>query len=178
MRHCWRKPSTARWVAVAPFSAHPGKVYPLERMREVVMRLADDKSMHIFLMGGGEQERNVLDSWAKEHDNVTSVAGIPHTFADELALLARCDVMVSMDSANMHLASLVNLPTVSVWGATHPDCGFMGHHQQLNHAVQLDLECRPCSVFGERPCRHSDYRCLTGITPEQILNKVTEIITQ
>ena len=43
----------------------------------------------------------------------------------ELNLMSHLDVMLSMDSANMHLASLVNIPVVSVWGATHPYAGFM-----------------------------------------------------
>lgn len=172
------KPAAARWLAMAPFSAHSGKVYPLEQMRQVVDLLADDSNTHIFLMGGGPDESAILRQWAEGHDNVTSVADIDHTFADELALLARCDAMVSMDSANMHLASLVRLPVVSIWGATHPDCGFMGYGQSLDNAIQLDLPCRPCSVFGEKKCRHNDYRCLTRIPPHQIAAKVNDLTTK
>ncbi|MBR6284723.1 MAG: glycosyltransferase family 9 protein [Muribaculaceae bacterium] len=170
------KPTGCRWIAIAPFAAHQGKAYPLQLMQQVVDTLAADVSQHIFLMGGGKQEEAAMAPWAQAHHNVTSVAQIPHTFADELALLARCDVMVSMDSANMHLASLVRLPVVSVWGATHPACGFMGYHQSESNAVQLELDCRPCSVFGNKPCRHGDYHCLTGITPSMIVDKVNTII--
>ena len=169
------KPDGHRWIAVAPFAAHEGKVYPPEHMRQVVDQLAADEPTHIFLLGGGGDERDTLATWAEAHDNVTSVAGIDHTFADELALLTRCDAMVSMDSANMHLASLVALPVVSVWGATHPHCGFMGYRQSTDNAVQLTLDCRPCSVFGNKPCRLGDRRCMTGITPEMIVNKVNQL---
>lgn len=75
----------------------------------------------------------------------------------------------------MHLASLAATPVVSVWGATHPYAGFMGWHQSIDNAVQLDLPCRPCSTFGNKPCRYGDYRCLTGITPEMIVEKVEKI---
>ena len=169
------KPDGHRWIALAPFAAHEGKVYPLEQMLQVVRQLADDPQTHIFLLGGGDSEKEILASWAKDHDNVTSVAAIDHTFADELALVARCDAMVSMDSANMHLASLVDVPVVSVWGATHPDCGFMGYRQSVDNAVQLPLDCRPCSVFGNKPCRLGDRRCLMGITPEMIVDKVNQL---
>ena len=170
------KPDATHWIAVAPFSAHQGKVYPLEKMRQVVDTLAADNHTHIFLMGGGEQEKIILNHWAATHTNVTNVAAIRHTFADELALLARCDLMVSMDSANMHLASLVGLRTLSVWGATHPHSGFMGYGQCDDDAVQLPLDCRPCSVFGNKPCRHGDYPCLNGITPNTIVDKVNAIL--
>ncbi|MBQ7691515.1 MAG: glycosyltransferase family 9 protein [Muribaculaceae bacterium] len=170
------KPVDTRWIAVAPFSAHEGKVYPLDKMRQVVAALAARDHTHVFLMGGGEHEKTVLDGWAGDHHNVTNVAAVDHTFADELALLARCDLMVSMDSANMHLASLVGLRTLSVWGATHPHCGFMGYRQRDTDAVQLPLHCRPCSVFGDKPCRSGGYPCLNGITPDMIVDKVNEIL--
>lgn len=70
----------------------------------------------------------------------------------ELNLMSHLDVMLSMDSANMHLASLVNIPVVSIWGATHPYAGFMGWKQLPVNTVQLDLSCRPCSVYGQKPC--------------------------
>ena len=65
-------------------------------------------------------------------------------------------LMISMDSGNMHLASLVNTPVVSIWGATHPYAGFMGWHQSPDNAVQLDMPCRPCSIYGNKPCMRGD----------------------
>lgn len=84
-----------------------------------------------------------------------------------------------MDSANMHLASLCNVPVVSIWGATHPSLGFYGYNQDLNNAVQLDLPCRPCSVYGENPCIFSgdeEYKCLKSINIEDILSRINRII--
>ena len=82
----------------------------------------------------------------------------------------------SMDSANMHLASLVNIPVVSIWGATHPYAGFMGWKQLPINTVQLDLPCRPCSVYGQKPCWRRDYACLKNITPEQVIEKLEAIV--
>ncbi len=165
-----------RWVAVAPFSAHKGKVYPLPLMQQVVQGLTAQQGVKVILMGGGQAEREQLAAIEAKYPNCVSMAGIEHTFADEFAVMAQCDAMVSMDSANMHLASLVRCPVVSVWGATHPWAGFMGWQQSHDNAVQLDLPCRPCSVFGQKPCKHGDYRCLTGITPERILSQVSQVI--
>ena len=171
------KPDGVRWIAIAPFSHHRGKVYPLPLMTKVIDALAAMPNVHLFLMGGGDSERRALDEIAARHSGVaTSIAGIKHGFADEYGLLSRCDVMLTMDSANMHLASLVGLPAVSVWGATHPWCGFMGWNQSEGDAVQLDLPCRPCSVFGQKPCRLGDYRCLTGIDPNAVVQRVTNVM--
>ena len=82
--------------------------------------------------------------------------------------------MVSMDSANMHLSAIARPPTVSVWGATHHYCGFKGWHQQEADMVQVPVACRPCSVFGDKPCYRGDYICLSAIKPDLIYNKMRE----
>lgn len=158
-----------RWIAVAPFSQHKGKEYPLEKVAQVVAKLAANQGVTVLLFGGGEKEKAALAPLAAERDNVVNVAAINHRLKDELRLMSQCDVMLSMDSANMHLASLVGLRVVSIWGATHPYCGFMGYGQSIDDAVQrTDLPCRPCSVFGNKPCRYGDYRCLSELNPDDI----------
>ncbi len=170
------KQAGEHWIAVAPFSQHRGKEYPLPLLEQVVKELSRQPENRIFLMGGGEQEKQALRPLAQKCDRTISMAELKHDFGDEFALLSQCDVMVSMDSANMHLASLVNRPVVSIWGATHPYCGFMGWHQDMSNAVQLELPCRPCSVFGQKPCKLGDYRCLTGINPQDIVTKVNALL--
>ena len=42
--------------------------------------------------------------------------------------------------------------------------------------LQADMECRPCSVFGNKPCRYGDYRCLYAVTPAMIAERVAEMV--
>ncbi len=84
--------------------------------------------------------------------------------------------MVSMDSANSHLASLVGVPVVSIWGATHPYAGFMAWGQSEENAVQVSLPCRPCSIYGNKPCYRGDMACMNRITPEMVIQRVEAIL--
>ena len=88
---------------------------------------------------------------------------------DELAEIAKLDLMISMDSANMHLASMCDVPVLSIWGATHPYAGFMGWGQPLDHAIQVELPCSPCSVFGNKACYRGDWACLQQIEPATVV---------
>ena len=160
------------WVAISPFSAHEGKVYPLELMEQVVGQLSSRGNYQIFLMGGGKDEKIALRKIVRKYSNVISMAEVKHGFLDEYALLSKCDLMVTMDSANMHLASLVGLEAVTIWGATAPECGFLGYGQDASTDIQLDMPCRPCSIYGERDCRYGDYRCLSRIAPEQVVQRI------
>lgn len=158
-------------IGVAPFAQHRGKIYPTEKMERVVALLSE-KGARVLLFGG-KGEKAVLEEWSRKYPAVESVAG-RYSFEEELGLISQLDVMLSMDSANMHFASCKGVRVVSVWGATHPAAGFYGYGQDPEDAVQIDLPCRPCSMFGNKPCRYGDYRCLVGISPEEIVSRIVK----
>ncbi|MEP7145015.1 MAG: glycosyltransferase family 9 protein [Ferruginibacter sp.] len=158
-------------IGVAPFAQYPEKMYPIGKMKVVVEQLAAANN-NILLFGGGRQESAVLQQWEQDIFSVFNIAG-RYSFEDELAIISNIDCMVSMDSANMHLASLFKVPVVSVWGATHPFAGFYGWAQDEKNIVQLGLYCRPCSVFGNKPCYRGDHACMNWIEEEVIVNKIT-----
>ncbi len=164
---------TGPWIGIAPFAKYDTKVYPIEQMERVAAAIAD-RAQKVFVFGGGPEERRLADTLAAQRENIFSVIGTM-SLGDELNLIANLDVMLTMDSVAMQMASLVGTPVVSVWGATHPYAGFYGLGQDPDNAVQLPLECRPCSVVGNVPCEYGDYRCLTGIAPEAIVEKVWKV---
>ncbi|MCM1451261.1 MAG: glycosyltransferase family 9 protein [Clostridium sp.] len=166
------KPEGEKWVGIAPFAAHQGKIYPADMMDKVVGMVAARGDCRIFIFGAGEKERAVAEEWEKKYPCVASLADKRFGFKAELALLSHIDAMVTMDSANMHLAALTRTPTISIWGATHFYCGFKGWRQSESDMVQLPLPCRPCSVFGNKKCFRGDWLCLTGIRPEVIYDKI------
>ncbi|MCQ2093788.1 MAG: glycosyltransferase family 9 protein [Bacteroidaceae bacterium] len=164
----------SRLIGIAPFAAHEGKIYPLDRMRQVADMLAD-RGYRVYLFGAGEKESEILESWQRE--GVESVAGKLGGLTGELLLMSRLSLMISMDSSNMHMAAIMGTPTLSVWGATHPKAGFLAWRQSLDSAVQLDIPCRPCSVYGNKPCQFGDFRCLNGITPEMIVANTERLLS-
>ncbi len=163
-----------RWVGFAPFSAHAGKTYPEAQARRLVELLAA-RYDRIFIHGGGGAEQAFAEQMEARYPNVTALFGKVR-FAGELEVMAHEDCLVSMDSLAMHMAALVATPVVSVWGATHPALGFLGWGCSAQHALQAQLPCRPCSVFGAKPCRYGDYRCLTAVTPEAVAAEVAEVV--
>ena len=170
------KPEGVKWVGFAPFAKHAGKIYPPAMMEQVVKEISSLPDVGLFLFGGGETECEILQTWSERYPSTVSLAGKRYGFPAELSLVSWLDVMVSMDSANMHLASLVCTPVVSVWGATHPYCGFKGWRQKEEDTVQMPMTCRPCSVFGNKPCFRGDWHCLRGIAPNVISERVMKYL--
>ncbi len=163
-----------KWIGISPFAQHIQKIYPLEKM-EVAIHLLSNLNYKLFIFGGGEQEQLIAEKWQMQYPNVISTIG-KLKIHNELKLISNLDVMISMDSSGMHLASLRGIKVVSVWGATHPFAGFLGFGQQEDNCVQTQLYCRPCSVYGNKPCFRGDLACLNLIEPEQIVKKTLNII--
>lgn len=163
------------WIGIAPFAKHRGKSYPIERVKQTIDSLVDIKDYKIILFGGRGDEQDILEEIAQTNAKITNVAG-KLKLDQELKLIAHLNVMISMDSANMHLASLVNTPVISIWGATHPYAGFYGWNQPYSNALQVELDCRPCSVYGNKHCFRHDYACLYGIDHKDVVNKIKDVI--
>jgi len=164
-------------IGIAPFAKHAEKMYNVNKMKLVVEELSK-LNINILLFGGGAQEKNILDSWINEnHPNVINITG-KFNLQEELAIISHLKLMCSMDSANMHLASMYNIPVVSIWGATHPYAGFLGWGQSDHNVVSVDLPCRPCSVYGNKKCWRGDNACMEQITPEKIISRIQFITSQ
>ncbi|MBC7555964.1 MAG: glycosyltransferase family 9 protein [Chryseobacterium sp.] len=164
------KTSEKKAVGFAPFAQHKGKMLPLEKSFEICKILA--KTHRIYLFGGGSEEKAILENWQTEIPNTENIAG-KLSLDQELNLISTLQLMISMDSANMHLASLVGTRCVSVWGSTHPFAGFLGYGQSYEDVVQVeDLTCRPCSTFGDKECFRGDYACLNEFDIQKIIDKI------
>lgn len=161
-------------VGIAPFARFLTKTYPPELMEQVVQLLSAN-GYRVLLFGSKGAESDILDSWAGRYSGVTSVAG-KQPIEDEIKIMSSLDVMISMDSANMHLASLAGVPVVSIWGGTTPDCGFLGWRQSRSDAVCIGLPCQPCSVAGTPECPRGTLECMRSITPEMIVQKTDAVI--
>ncbi len=164
------------WIGFAPFSAHAGKTYPAP-MREELVRLLAERFDEVFIHSGGGEEAAFAEAMESRYNNVTALwRRLP--FKEERDLISHLDCVVTMDSLVMHLAALVATPTVSIWGATHPEFGFTGYGCDPEGILQEEMPCRPCSVYGNKQCKYGDYRCLKAITPERIMECVERIIAK
>lgn len=165
-------PKNGKWIGIAPFAKHKGKIYPIPLVDRLISILNKEYE-RVYIFGGGQHEKSFAEGMEKRHNKVSSVIG-KMTMREEMALISNLDAIITMDSATMHIASLMGTPVISVWGATHPYAGFYGYGQPQANAVQTDMPCRPCSVYGNKPCMFGDYRCMTSIQPETIAERVRQ----
>lgn len=168
------------WLGIAPFAQHQQKMWPFERFAPLLEQLYAATPVTIFLFGGGSSDIAQLETLTQRFPQSILVAG-QLSLAAELALIRRLTSMLCMDSGNMHLAALSGIPVLSIWGATHPDAGFGPWGQGDEAILQIStdvLSCRPCSVFGNKPCWRGDLACLNDISVEMVALRVRQMLAR
>lgn len=161
------------WIGIAPFAQYESKVYPIDLMQEVIDELAKNTSNKIFLFGGGEAEIKKLNQLKKNYKNVIVVAG-KIQFQQELDLISNLDLMLSMDSGNAHIAAMLGVKVISLWGATHPFAGFKPFNQPDDFCITSDREqypFLPTSVYGNKKVEGYE-NAMRSILPFTIIDKI------
>ncbi|MFV8391439.1 glycosyltransferase family 9 protein [Flavobacterium sp. LB2P6] len=164
-------------IGIAPFAQYDSKVYPLDLMQEVIDKLALDTTNTILLFGGGKKEIEILDSFSANKDNVINMAG-KIKFQQELQLISNLDVMLSMDSGNAHIAAMLGVKVITLWGATHPYAGFSPFNHPLENALVSDrnqFPKLPTSVYGNKKVAGYEDAMRT-IPVEAIVEKIKSVL--
>lgn len=165
------------WIGIAPFAQYDSKVYPLDLMQDVIDILANQKQYKIFLFGGGATEIIKLKQLQKQHSNVILVAG-NLSFQQELALISNLDLMVSMDSGNGHIAAMLGVKVLTIWGATHPYAGFVPFHQPIENSLIPDrnqFQGLPTSIYGNKIVAGYE-NAMRSIAPTKIVSSVQSLL--
>ena len=168
-----------KWIGIAPFAAHASKIWPLENYISVIENIIQKTPAKFFLFGGGPREVKYFESLKHKFPQHCEVVADQLKVRQEIALMQNLDVMLCVDSSNMHMASLSGIPVVSIWGGTHPDIGFGPFGSGDESIVQIsraELPCRPCSVYGRETCYVGGFPCQTRITAEVISEKILKRI--
>jgi ADP-heptose:LPS heptosyltransferase len=168
-----------KWIGIAPFAQYGSKVYPQDLMQQVIDELALDTNNKIFLFGGGNTEIETLNSFAHGKENVINVAG-KLKLTQELELISNLDVMLSMDSGNAHIAAMLGIKVITLWGATHPYAGFVPFNQPLENCLVSDREkfpMLPTSVYGNKKVAGYEDAMRT-ISTKKIIDKLLSTKTE
>lgn len=166
-----------KWIGIAPFAAFSGKTYPIKLMEKVVAKLNETNEYSILLFGGGEEEKQVLQTWENKYTNCISLVK-KMDFRDELSVISNLDLMASMDSGNGHLSAMYGIPTITVWGVTHPFAGFYPYGQNMENSLLPDRKrfpLIPTSVYGNKLPEGYE-KAMETITVDEVCDKISNVL--
>ena len=131
-----------------------------------------------ILVFGGNEDSDKLAVFQSKVPHSTSLAG-KLTLDEELLFMTKLDLMIAMDSSNMHMAALVGTKVISIWGGTDPLSGFSAWMQPDNFSIRIPVEeltCRPCTIYGKGECKRGDFACMNWLTPEMVFQKIEKLV--
>ena len=167
--------SNKKLIGIAPFAKHEAKTYSFEKMKKVIEYVSEE---HIILLfGGGKIEGKLLGEISENNKNVFSLVN-GFTLSDQMDFMSNLDLMISMDSANGHLAAMYGVKVITIWGVTHPYAGFLPFHQNIKNSIMPDRKKYPkipTSIYGDKyPEGYKN--AIDSISPKEIIQKLKEIL--
>lgn len=161
-------PGGDRLLGLAPGAQWDTKRWPQENFATLLrdFRSSNQTAVRIFL---GPRE----DSWFGGSDLADVCHELPgveiirqKSLPEVAALLAQCTALVTNDSGLLHVAEAVGTPVLAFFGPTVRQFGYFPC-LAASEVLEIDLDCRPCSRNGKRPCHRLDLACLREITPDR-----------
>ena len=156
-------------------AGNPFRRWPADAFASLAAMLVRDHPQRRILVVSGPSEKDaaarVIDMARSRVDAAGKDRVLPaqdFTLAELRAVMDRAALFVGGDSGPMHIASTSTIPIAAIYGPTLPVRSEPWRGPQApSEAAEVDgLECRPCD---QRVCVHGDFRCLTWLAPEQVL---------
>ncbi|MGA9364112.1 MAG: lipopolysaccharide heptosyltransferase II [Bacteroidota bacterium] len=162
-------------IAVALGSVWATKRWPLDHFRSLVDELIGGGCRVVVI--GGREDAELSERLAQHFpsDRVVNACG-RFTPLQSSEMLRRCRVLVTNDSAPMHLAAAVGTPCVAIFGPTVPEFGFAPFGPQHIVIERKALWCRPCTPHGGARCPIGTHECMTGISANEVCQAVFRIL--
>ncbi|MBD3375606.1 lipopolysaccharide heptosyltransferase II [candidate division KSB1 bacterium] len=158
-------------VGFAPGSVWPTKRWPVEHFRDLAKQLVNEDTRVILI--GGKDDRTLGQVIKLAVPKVINLIGITD-LCQAAVLIKHMDLLVTNDSAPLHLASALHTPVVALFGPTVKEFGFTPY--QIPHkVVERSLSCRPCSRHGSYKCPIGTHECLKEILPQQVHKILKEL---
>jgi heptosyltransferase-2 len=158
-------PSDAFLIGVHPGARIAVRRWGDERFAEVTQHLLAESAAHILWFSDPENP-SVAPLLERCHR-------VSLEFRSFLAVLSRCQLLICNDSGPMHVANLLSVPVVAIFGPQKPEWfGPRGPKDRV--VIRPEFPCRPCSDY----CIFDEPRCLRNIEPEEVIASVRQTILE
>lgn len=158
-------------ICIAPGSVWFTKRFPEEKFIEL-LNLMDKDNCKVALIGG-KGDKNLCERIISKttQNEVYNFAG-KLSVLQSAELIKRSSLLVTNDSAPLHLANAVGTKVIAIFGSTVKDFGFypIGKNDRVFEII--DLKCRPCSNHGRKSCPIHTFDCMNNIPVSEIYTEI------
>ena len=164
-----------KMAAIAPGSVWNTKRWPAERFAELAGMLSA-AGYEVLIIGGRDDME--LGKTIVEHARDKHIHDTTGTLSllQSAELIGRCKVLITNDSAPLHIGVAMKTPVAAIFGATAPEFGF-GPYGEHDVVIETKgLECRPCAIHGGDRCPIKTFVCMKNIEAAAVFQKVEQMV--
>jgi len=159
-------------LIIAPGASRRTKIWLLENWVELLKMAYESGYRRQVLVGAGRSDKKLCKKIAAKIEHPMMIAAGKTSIEESIGLISLADKFVTNDSGPMHIAAGVRTPLVAIFGPTVKEFGFTPFRGHSEIAQVDGLSCRPCHPHGPKKCPRGHFKCMTDITPEQVMLKV------
>lgn len=157
--------SPKNYLVVAPGSKWPSKRWTKEGFYEVIRHFLGEGWPVVLI--GGKEDRDFAKSIGEFNSPLFLNLVGKTTLRQSFALIKGAKVLLSNDSAPVHMAEALGTPSLALFGPTVKDFGFYPY--KLGKVVEVPLACRPCGLHGHKACPKKEHQCMRQITAAKVI---------
>jgi heptosyltransferase II len=147
----------------------PAKRWLPERFAEVAVAISAERQAQWILFGTSSDAE--IGATIEASVGFHCINRIGKTTMNELiAELRECDLLLTNDTGTMHLATILGVPVIAVFGSTEPH--LTGPLGDARHVIRHQVECSPCFL---RECP-IDFRCMNAVTVDEVVQTVSSML--
>ncbi|NPA52524.1 MAG: lipopolysaccharide heptosyltransferase II [Aquificae bacterium] len=159
------------YIIIAPGSKWETKRWTAKGYGQVIDRLLQEGENIVTI--GSPEDKEFTDKvlqYTKHKDSVKNLVGKTN-LRETFSIIKHGKLLISNDSAPVHMAVAYGTPVVDIYGPTVTEFGFYPYRK--GKVVEIkNLECRPCGLHGHRECPIGTHECMEKISPDLVLENV------
>ena len=163
--------SNSKCVLIYPGARHFTKRWPLEYYEKLITMILE-KTDHTIILGGSKAESAYIQPLVNLDTKRVIDTSCRYNLYENFTLVALSDMIISNDSAPMHMAALLGKPQIAIFGNTVRQFGFYPDNPNAIIMEDNTIPCRPCSHIGLEKCPEKHFNCMWKITPEMVFAKI------
>ncbi len=164
------------FLSIAIGAQYDTKKMPVQKINEIITQL----KMPIVLVGNGMDfplaEQIIQQN--KGRNQLYNACG-KYNLLQSASIVKQSIALLTNDTGLMHIASCFQIPTVSVWGNTHPSFGMYPYFPEIENLFTIhqvnNLHCRPCSKIGFKACPRKHFKCMNLQKSDEIANDLIQL---
>ncbi|MBI5573050.1 MAG: lipopolysaccharide heptosyltransferase II [Elusimicrobia bacterium] len=152
-------------IGICPVAVWKTKRWHKEKFIELAKKIIERYNYNILIFGGKDDFEYCEDIKKQIGNKSENLSGL--SLQESAVALKKCKYLLTNDTGLMHIAEALKIPTISIFGSTAEEFGFYPQSEK-SKIISKNYFCKPCSTKGSGKCPVGDFRCMTGISVEEV----------